>query len=193
NGPAEGFKPLFRSSPVIDLIGPVYSKGEGADLVLGLRVEQKHCNMRGTLHGGILATLADVALGYAIAFSSKPPTGLVTANLTLDFAGTAKIGDWLEAKVDVQKKGSRLAFANCYISVGDGRRARGRDQHLADVCRAGATRAGEAICAHDALCCRRHFRHRRSPDAVERRCHRGPRRCARRLRPVRLRPEPARH
>ena len=116
-----GFGPLFRSSPVIDLIGPVYSKGEGAELVLGLRVEQKHCNMRGALHGGILATLADIALGYAIAFSTKPPTGLVTANLTLDFAGTAKIGDWLEARVDIQKKGNRLAFANCYLSVGEQR------------------------------------------------------------------------
>jgi len=118
NGPAEGFKPLFRSSPVIDLIGPVYSKGEGADLALGLRVEAKHCNMRGTLHGGILATLADVALGYTIAFSTQPPTGLITASLSLDFAGTARIGDWLETKVDVQKKGGRLAFANCYISAG---------------------------------------------------------------------------
>ena len=121
SGPEAGFKPLFRSSPVIDLIGPVYSKGEGADLVLGLRVENKHCNMRGTLHGGILATLADVALGYTIAFSTKPPTGLVTASLSLDFAGTANVGDWLEAQVDVQKKGSRLAFANCYISVGEER------------------------------------------------------------------------
>ena len=118
NGPAEGFKPLFRSSPVIDLIGPVYSKGEGTDLALGLRVEAKHCNMRGTLHGGILATLADVALGYTIAFSTQPPTGLITASLSLDFAGTARIGDWLETKVDVQKKGGRLAFANCYISAG---------------------------------------------------------------------------
>jgi uncharacterized protein (TIGR00369 family) len=117
----EGFRPLFRSSPVIDLIGPVYSKGEGSDLVLGLRVEAKHCNMRGTLHGGILATLADVALGYTIAFSSNPPSGLITTSLSLDFAGTAKVGDWLEAHVDVQKKGSRLAFANCYISVGEER------------------------------------------------------------------------
>jgi len=121
SNPPAGFGALFRSSPVIDLIGPVYSKGEGADLVLGLRVEQKHCNMRGTLHGGIIATLADVALGYTIAFATQPPTGLVTANLTLDFAGTAKIGDWLEARVDVQKKGGRLAFANCYLSVGEQR------------------------------------------------------------------------
>ena len=116
-----GFKPLFRTSPAIELIGPVWMKGEGADLVLGLRAEEKHCNMRGTVHGGIIATLADIALGYTLAFSSKPPLGAVTANLSLDFAGTAQKGDWLETRVDVQKKGSRLAFANCYISVGENR------------------------------------------------------------------------
>jgi acyl-coenzyme A thioesterase 13 len=112
-----GFKPLFRTSPVLDLIGPIYSRGEGKDLVLGLRAEAKHCNARGTVHGGMLATLADVALGYTMAFSSEPPAGLVTANLSLDFAGTAKAGDWLETHVDIQKQGSRLSFANCYILV----------------------------------------------------------------------------
>jgi acyl-coenzyme A thioesterase 13 len=114
----EGFKPLFRSSPVLDLIGPLYCRGEGVALEIGLRVEAKHCNARGTVHGGILATLADVALGYAMAFSTQPATGLTTANLSLDFAGTAKAGDWLQASVDVQKRGSRLAFANCYIAAG---------------------------------------------------------------------------
>ena len=115
------FRPLFRTSPALDLIGPLYCRGEGADLVIGLRVENKHCNARGTAHGGMLATLADVALGYAMAFASNPPSNLVTANLTLDFAGTAKIGEWLEAHVDVQKRGSRLSFANCYITVNDQR------------------------------------------------------------------------
>lgn len=117
----QGFKPLFRTSPVLDLIGPLYSLGEGKDLVLGLRAEAKHCNARGTVHGGMLATLADVALGYTMAFSSEPPAGLVTANLSLDFAGTAQAGDWLEARVDIQKQGSRLSFANCYIFVGEQR------------------------------------------------------------------------
>src|SRR5215212_7675094 len=106
--PAPGFKPLFRSSPVIEMIGPLWMKGEGSELVVGLRAETKHCNMRGTVHGGILATLADIALGYAMAFSTTPPTGLVTASLNLDFAGTARQGDWLETRVDVQKQGSRL-------------------------------------------------------------------------------------
>jgi hypothetical protein len=53
------------------------------------------------IHGGILASVADVAVGYAMAFASSPPTGLVTASMTLDFAGTARIGDWMEAAVDV--------------------------------------------------------------------------------------------
>ena len=105
----QGFKPLFRSSPAIELIGPLYSRGEGADLVIGLRAERKHCNMRGTVHGGMLATLADITLGYSLAFSTELPTAAVTAN---------------EASVDFQKLGSRLAFGNCYITVEGNRIAR---------------------------------------------------------------------
>jgi len=92
--------------------------------VIGLRAERKHCNMRGTVHGGILATLADITLGYSLAFSTEPPTAAVTANLSLDFAGAAKEGDWLEASVDFHKLGSRLAFGNCYITVEGNRIAR---------------------------------------------------------------------
>jgi uncharacterized protein (TIGR00369 family) len=117
----KGFQPLFRTSPALELIGPLYCRGEGANLEIGLRVEAKHCNARGSVHGGVLAMLADVALGYTMAFSSDPPTGLVTAHLSLDFAGTAKIGDWLQTQVDIQKQGNRLSFANCYIRVGEQR------------------------------------------------------------------------
>lgn len=117
----EGFQPLFRSSPVLDLIGPIHCRGKGNDLELGLRAERKHCNGRGTVHGGILATLADVALGYTIAFSSDPPIGLATAHLNLDYAGAAREGDWLHTQVDIQKQGTRLSFANCYICVGERR------------------------------------------------------------------------
>jgi len=117
----EGYQPLFRTSPYVELIGPLYSRGEGVALQIGLRAERKHCNLRGTVHGGILATLADITLGYSLAFSTEPPTAAVTANLSLDFAGAAKEGDWLEARVDFHKLGARLAFGNCYITVEDNR------------------------------------------------------------------------
>jgi acyl-coenzyme A thioesterase 13 len=106
------------------MIGPIYTRGKGKDLVLGLRAEKKHCNMRGTVHGGILATLADITIGYSLAFSTEPPTAAVTANLTLDFLSSAQQGDWLEAAVEFHKLGGRVAFGNCYIRRGAERIAR---------------------------------------------------------------------
>lgn len=112
----EGFQPLFRTSPALELVGPVYSRGRAPGLVLGLRVQEKHCNARKAMHGGILATLADVALGYNVAFASDPPLLAATISMSIDYAGQAKIDDWLEAVVEVVKRGSRLAFANCYVA-----------------------------------------------------------------------------
>lgn len=114
-----GFKPIQRTSPFNSLVGPLYTRGDGASRTIGLRAAEKHCNSRGIVHGGLLATLADLALGYTIAFLSDPPKSAVTASLTIDYAGSARVGDWLEVRTDVQKSGGRLTFANCYIYAGD--------------------------------------------------------------------------
>src|SRR3990172_7451427 len=113
----EGFGPLFRTSPLLDALGPFYGKGAGAELTIGLRVAEKHTNSRGGVHGGVLATLGDVALGYTMAFSSDPPRRALTASLTIDYVGAAKVGDWIEARVDKYKVGKTLAFANAYLTV----------------------------------------------------------------------------
>ncbi|HLF23558.1 MAG TPA: PaaI family thioesterase [Burkholderiales bacterium] len=120
----EGFGSLFRTSPLLDALGPFYGKGTGADLTIGLRVAKKHTNSRGTVHGGVLATLGDVVLGYTMAFSSDPPRRALTASLTIDYVGAAKIGDWIEARVDKYKVGKTLAFANAYLTVDDTQIAR---------------------------------------------------------------------
>lgn len=113
----EGFEPLFRTSPFLELIGPLYSRGRGEALVVGLRVAEKHANARGFAHGGVLMTLADIALGYAASTTHDPPLRAVTASLTSDFAGSARVGDWVEVHVDVQKIGGRLVFANAYLTA----------------------------------------------------------------------------
>jgi uncharacterized protein (TIGR00369 family) len=128
-----GFAPLFRTSPYLDTLGPFYSRGEGAALVIGIRIAQKHCNARGTAHGGLLATLADIALGYATATSRTPLVNLTTASLTLDYAGVAKLGDWLEARVDIQKLGTRMAFVSAYLCVGEERIVRASGTFLVDA------------------------------------------------------------
>ncbi|VXD03170.1 Esterase [Pseudomonas sp. 9AZ] len=120
----EGFTRLFRSSPFLDLLGPIYNQRTDKGLVIGLWAEEKHCNARGLVHGGVLSSLADVALGYNSAFAQEPPTPIVTSSLTIDYAGTAKRGDWITLETDVQKVGKSLAFANCYVVVESVRIAR---------------------------------------------------------------------
>ena len=117
----EGFEPIFRSSPYLDLLGPIFNKKTDKGLVIGLRAEQKHCNARGLVHGGVFSSLADVALGYNAAFQDDEPVPMVTASLTIDYAGAAKLGEWIEILTDVQKVGKTLAFASCYFSVNEKR------------------------------------------------------------------------
>ncbi|CAA0108832.1 Uncharacterised protein [Halioglobus japonicus] len=114
----EDFEPIFRTSPYLDLIGPIYNKKTERELIIGLRAEQKHCNARNLVHGGVFSSLADIALGYNAAFQGEKPTPMVTASLTIDYAGSAKLGDWIEVVTDIQKVGKNMAFANCYFTVG---------------------------------------------------------------------------
>lgn len=116
-----GFEPIARTSPFIELIGPLWQRQEAGYVVIALYAMHKHCNARGRVHGGVLATLADIALGYSSAFSTEPPVPLVTVSQSIDFAGQAHEGNWIEAHTDVQKTGRKLAFANCYLQV-DGQR-----------------------------------------------------------------------
>jgi acyl-coenzyme A thioesterase 13 len=122
--PVQGFEPIFRSSPFLDLLGPIYNKKTNSGLVIGLQVEKKHCNGRNLVHGGVFSSLADIALGYNAAFQGPTPIPLVTASLTIDYAGSAKLGDWIEIHTDVQKVGKTMAFANCYFSIESKRIAR---------------------------------------------------------------------
>jgi len=124
NNIQDGFEPIFRSSPFLDLLGPIYNKKSGKEITIGLKVEEKHCNARGLVHGGVFSSLADIALGYNAAFSGDVPIPMVTASLTIDYAGSAKLGDWIEIATDVQKVGGKMAFANCYFIVNSKRIAR---------------------------------------------------------------------
>ena len=124
NAIPEGFGPMPRTSNFLQTVGPLHCRPEGKGLVLGIRIDERHTNSRGIAHGGLLTTLADLALGYSCAHMTGPDQHLVTVSITIDFASTAALGDWLEAHTDVQQTGRRLAFANCYLKVGGRRIAR---------------------------------------------------------------------
>ena len=76
-------------------MGPIYNESTDSGIVIGFYAQPKHCNARGIVRGGVLSSLADVALGYNAAFSGENPVPLVTASLTIDYAGSAKQGQWI--------------------------------------------------------------------------------------------------
>ncbi|HKX37951.1 MAG TPA: PaaI family thioesterase [Burkholderiales bacterium] len=120
--PPEGFRAMTGLSPFNALVGPLYQRRDEAGVSIGLRIEEKHTNSRGVCHGGLLATLADLALGYALLAESEKLAGnFFTVHLAVDYANPARLGDWIESEVEIQHSGARLAFANCYLVAG-GRR-----------------------------------------------------------------------
>lgn len=127
DGIPDGFAPLFRTSPFLEATGPYYYRRDGERLIVGLRILEKHVNARGIAHGGLLLTLADIALGYSVAFRESPPAALITANLSADFAGSARIGDWVEAHVDIQKvDGERILRVSAVFARNSGEPPGGR-------------------------------------------------------------------
>jgi len=116
-----GFKPIEHLGPYLSQFGPLYWKKADGAMVIALRVDQRHTNSRGIAHGGMLATLADSALGIVLYNSRTPPQPIVTVNLTTDYIESAVPGDWVEAHVDILRIGNRLAYANCHLHVGERR------------------------------------------------------------------------
>jgi uncharacterized protein (TIGR00369 family) len=114
-----GYTSFPPTSPFMSVIGPLYQRtSEDNTVVIGLRLNDIHTNVHGIAHGGMLATLADNALGYNVSLGGKYP--IVTVHMSIDYFASVKTGDWLEAHVSVEKRGRTLSFAECRLMV-DGR------------------------------------------------------------------------
>jgi uncharacterized protein (TIGR00369 family) len=92
--------------------GPLYGKWADDHLLLGFRVEMRHCNPGQVAHGGMLATFADMLLPIASRFQSKTDMGfLPTINLTCDYLAPAPLGSWVEGRAEPVKMTKNLLFA----------------------------------------------------------------------------------
>jgi uncharacterized protein (TIGR00369 family) len=112
----QGYKPHFRKSPVTDPWEPLYVRREGTEFSLGLRIAPEHCNARGLLHGGVISTLADNAMGLVCVLQMESCSAL-TVSLSVDFLSVGRVGQWLDVRATPAKLGRTLAFADARIEV----------------------------------------------------------------------------
>ena len=119
SSPPAGFELHERTSPLTDPWGPIYARRLADRLVLGLHVREAHTNSRGLLHGGLIAALADNAMGLScgvmLAAGRSPASGLVTASLSLDYLGRAQVGRWLTFDTDFIRPGRTLCYAQAGV------------------------------------------------------------------------------
>ena len=107
------FEPL-DAGPFLDHAGPLLRRD--SDGAIGLEIERRHLNAAGKAHGGLLASIADHAIGRAVN-EALENAGAVTVSLTTDYLGAVDEGDFVEARTNVDRLGGSLAFADCAITV----------------------------------------------------------------------------
>lgn len=114
----KGFEPLPPRSPFSAANGPFYIKEPmpAGEAVLAFRVLEKHLNSARIVHGGMLATFADMLLASAIELALGH-SGF-TARLVSDYAGPARLGEWVEGRARMTRATKSLAFVEGKLSVG---------------------------------------------------------------------------
>jgi uncharacterized protein (TIGR00369 family) len=112
-------EPQQTINPWFALLGlRLVSAGEtGAVLALPFRPELNQG--AGVLAGGLLATLLDEAMAHALLARLAPGQSCATIGLTVNYLRTGRNCD-LTCRAEVDKMGSRVAFASAQAGTEDG-------------------------------------------------------------------------
>ena len=89
------------------------------EAVVALDVEPKHRNLLGTLHGGMISTLADTATGVAMGSSLDEGLTWMTTSLGVTFLSPGRAGV-VRATGRVVKRGRRFGYAEADVDSDDG-------------------------------------------------------------------------
>jgi len=98
-----------------ELVGPIWRRGDGN---FGFIAADKHRNHIGLVHGGMLMTFADQAMGMTgrRATGDKPHA---TMELNIQFVGSVRLGDFVEARCEVVRKTRSVLFMRSTLVVGE--------------------------------------------------------------------------
>ncbi len=93
--------------------------GPGFCTVSG-RVERRHLNINGVVHGGVYATILDTAMGGSVVSLLQEGETTATTSLYVEFLRAARAGAVLTAVGRVLRRGRHIAFAEGHLVGPDG-------------------------------------------------------------------------
>lgn len=97
------------SDPFEVHVGPVFETGEKGARRFFLSVDRRHVNGRGVIHGAMLMTFADLALGQA-AWDATDHASVVTLSMQSQFLKSAGVGDVVSVLPRLLRRTRSLLF-----------------------------------------------------------------------------------
>lgn len=91
-------------------VGPVYVRLTANGEEIGFQVEPHHLNRNGVVHGGMLATLFDHAVGSRCFLALGQEAFLATIQISTHFIREALPGDFVTCEVEVTRVTSSVLF-----------------------------------------------------------------------------------
>lgn len=111
-----GYRETELSDPFEVHLGPVFETGEKGARRFALKIDERHVNMRGVLHGAMLMTFADLAMGQ-LAWDATDHAAVVTISMQSQFLKTARVGDLVEVQPEVARRTRSLLFLSGNFQV----------------------------------------------------------------------------
>ena len=115
----ERLRKRLASSPALHWLEPTLEELALDYCVLKLRYRPQITTGSETVHGGVLATLADTAVAFALSTNFDGKMGFATADLTIHYLHRAKSD--VKASARIVKKGRRANVGEVDIVDVDGR------------------------------------------------------------------------
>lgn len=104
----DGYESIFESG-FNGYLGPIYMKEQAHNnRHFILPVRQELLNAGGVVHGGVLMSLADVALGVTVVRGTGRPAA--TISLDCNFVAAGKLGEVLEAEAEITRATRDVVF-----------------------------------------------------------------------------------
>jgi uncharacterized protein (TIGR00369 family) len=115
----EGFKPRRFGDGFIAVNGPLYVKKQDSGILLGFRVEPRHCNPMGICHGGMISTFCDMLLPISAHYLSADVARrfLPTINLQVDFLAPSPNGAWVQGEAQLLRATRSMVFMQGLVTA----------------------------------------------------------------------------
>jgi uncharacterized protein (TIGR00369 family) len=113
-----GFRPMPAGGDFMKINGPLYLAREGDRVLIGFRVEARHCNPMGNCHGGMLASFCDMLLPMSAHRKAEAVRNrfLPTINLQLDYMAPVVLGAWVQGEAEVLRVTRTMVFAQGLVT-----------------------------------------------------------------------------